>query len=882
MRGAKALMAKTGRNERCPCGSGKKYKQCCMREGDLGVPEGLSYPAPMPVPVPSAPQPRARNAGSADAARLLRQGDALQSQQKWDDAIACYREALVLAPAFVDAHNNLGALLHRRGRLPEALACYRAALSLRPGSADLHYNLASALRDQGVAADAAAAFRRAISLQPDHLLAHCNLGNLLGAAGDPEGSTASYARALAIDPECVEAHYNLGVTLQRQGSPADAIECYRKALALQPTHFLAHFNLGNALADAGDLQAAADAYRRSLQSRPDFAAARSSLGNVLRAQGRLAEAIECYRLALASRPDDAGAHNNLGNAHGERGDLEEALASYRRALELQETPEYRTNVALCLRSLDFAQRAVDPALRHLLMRAMAEAWTRPADLARACASAIGADPVVRAWIERASAAWPAPLSPPALFGPAGLATLAGDALLRHLLESTPICDIGLERLLTMTRASMLDAVTGSTAGEDLPDDLLAFHCAVARQCFINEYVFFHAGDESQRAARLRVQLSASLQAGDRVSALRVVTAACYAPLSSLPFAAALLQRPWPSPVEALLAQQLAEPAEERRRAGALPTLTPIEDAVSNLVRRQYEENPYPRWIRLARAPATRTLRSHLRELFPHVPRAERDFDHVPEGALDVLIAGCGTGQEAIEAARQVSAARVLAIDLSRSSLAYAARKTDEAGVASIEYAQADVLQLASIGRSFDMISAVGVLHHLADPAAGLAVLVSLLREGGVMRLGFYSESARRDVVAARAFIAEQGYASNAGDIRRCRQALIGAPERFARLAQRRDFHATSECRDLLFHVQEHRFTLPGIGAMLDRCGLRLIGFLLEPEVLRAYRGCNPQDTAATDLRAWAEFESAFPDTFAGMYRFWVRRKTVSDPFSRAG
>ena len=149
----------------------------------------------------------------------------------------------------------------------------------------------------------------------------------------------------------------------------------------------------------------------------------------------------------------------------------------------------------------------------------------------------------------------------------------------------------------------------------------------------------------------------------------------------------------------------------------------------------------------------------------------------------MLIAGCGTGQHAIETAQRFAGARVLAIDLSLTSLAYALRKTRELGVRNIEYAQADILKLGTIGRTFDVIESSGVLHHLADPFAGWRVLLSLLRPGGFMAVGLYSEIARADIVEARAFIAERGYGSSADDIRRCRQELDrargrhGVPER---------------------------------------------------------------------------------------------------------
>ncbi len=141
------------------------------------------------------------------------------------------------------------------------------------------------------------------------------------------------------------------------------------------------------------------------------------------------------------------------------------------------------------------------------------------------------------------------------------------------------------------------------------------------------------------------------------------------------------------------------------------------------------------------------------------------------GSLDILIAGCGTGQHAIATTQQHAGARTLAIDLSRASLAYAAARSRALNL-DIEYAQADIMRLGAIERRFDLIELAGVLHHLADPYAGWRVLLSLLRPGGFMRIALYSEIARRGVVAARRLIAEGGYGSTAADIRRFRRDLM--------------------------------------------------------------------------------------------------------------
>jgi SAM-dependent methyltransferase len=243
---------------------------------------------------------------------------------------------------------------------------------------------------------------------------------------------------------------------------------------------------------------------------------------------------------------------------------------------------------------------------------------------------------------------------------------------------------------------------------------------------------------------------------------------------------------------------------------------------------------------------------------------------------EILVAGCGTGQHALITASRFSNARLLAVDLSLNSLSYAMRKTKELGFSSIEYAQADIMELGNLGRRFDLIESVGVLHHLDDPLAGWRVLVDLLRSGGLIMIGLYSEAARQHIIKGRALIAKEGYTSSPEDIRRCRQDIItkaegGNPE-MANICKSKDFFSISECRDLLFHVQEHRFTLPQIEAALAPLELKFLGFeMQDKKALRKFRKSHPSRSALTSLALWHEFELKNPKTFGGMYRFWCKK-----------
>jgi 2-polyprenyl-3-methyl-5-hydroxy-6-metoxy-1,4-benzoquinol methylase len=147
---------------------------------------------------------------------------------------------------------------------------------------------------------------------------------------------------------------------------------------------------------------------------------------------------------------------------------------------------------------------------------------------------------------------------------------------------------------------------------------------------------------------------------------------------------------------------------------------------------------------------------------------------VNENNPEILIAGCGTGQHSIGTSQLFKGVKILAVDLSIASLAYAKRKTIELGIENIDYKQADLLKLGSLNKGFDIIESAGVLHHLENPFEGWKALLSLLRPNGLMFLGFYSELARQDIVRVRDLISAEGIGSSAKEIRDCRKRLLNS------------------------------------------------------------------------------------------------------------
>jgi tetratricopeptide (TPR) repeat protein/2-polyprenyl-3-methyl-5-hydroxy-6-metoxy-1,4-benzoquinol methylase len=761
---------------------------------------------------------------------------------------------------------NEGNALEEQGKIAEALARYDAAVQADPLCARAHLNRGNILAG-GQIDEARRAYQLAITCDPHYAAAHFNLGNLNSHAGALELAVCNYQVAIGINPGFADAFVAMANALDSLGRAAEAVESYERALIINPGYAEVHFNLGSLATAQGRHEDAVKSLRRALEIRPDYAQAHYNLGIVLSLCDQLDAAEASLRRALSLQPDSAQILCSLTNIFLARGKSAEALPLIVGMLQRGQSWTIKSAFANCVARARFATN--DPRIRAVLTTAIVESWGMPFTLCRPALSLIMLDQRIASCVHFANGSWPARLPKAALFGAAGLSALAADKLLHAVLETAPVSTLEFERFLTCARHALLEAVSNNQAPDDLDVAALPFFAAVSRQCFLNEYIFDCDDREQRTAAACRTKLLALLDANAVIPPFLVLVVAAYFPLNTLRDASRLLASNQSRPVDQVLRQQIREPLEELALRAGIECLTPITEGVSEKVRSQYEQNPYPRWVKMPVQEQAFRFNDELRSSLPFAPFTPMPDDSAPEA----LIAGCGTGMHSIFAAQRFRGIRVLAIDLSLSSISYAKRKTLELGITNIEYAQADILKLGDIARTFDIIESGGVLHHLADPFIGWRILLSRLRPGGFMGLGFYSELARRHVVKAREFIAAHGYSSTPDDIRRFRQDLTAKDMsvELQWLSKQPDFYSMSDCRDALFHVQEHRLTLGQIESFLSELGLHFIGFELDAQVLHQYRARFADDPSCTNLRNWACFEADNPETFAGMYKFWIQK-----------
>jgi SAM-dependent methyltransferase/Tfp pilus assembly protein PilF len=665
---------------------------------------------------------------------------------------------------------------------------------------------------------------------------------------------------LQQEPDFADVLHLKGYIALQRGQLDLARKLVEQAIAIDFHFENYHLTLGHTLLAAGDREAAQKSFGTAIVLNQKMPDPYIGLAHLFISEGALDAAVGVLQTA---RPLGNQKHPELNYMLGftlmAKGDAKNAMMYFGRALQASpDTLRYKVGFARSLR--DLRLKKPDAPLIAMALPLLGSPGIEPRDLEPLIESAIRLDPVFAA------------LSPMDQMPPAAVAALLGGPNAPDLAAIAPLAAwlahglvshvVIANRLMALRRGLLYLAV-------HQPEQLerhRRFIALLATRAFQSEYVDRVSVDEEP----LLPQLEATLSGFDpATTADRFAVLAAYRPLHRRADAERLAAATWPAEYADLKRCQLDEPLAERLLAASMPALMPIDDETSRFVQAMYEESPFPRWHQpILGTPLSVPVR--LRTALP--------LQTIPTSSIvhpEILVAGCGTGLHAILAATSYYQSKVLAIDLSRTSLAYAKRKATEIGITNVEFAQADILKVGALDRRFDVIESFGVLHHLRDPSAGLAQLVKLLKPGGYMMLGLYSEVGRRDVVAARELIAKHGYTDSPDDVRRFRHDVARlAPELAMRLMQSSAFHTLSDLRDLVFHRQEHRYTPGQLRLLIDEAGLEFLGFEFNsPKPLASYRARFPADATAVDLDNWMVMELENPGLFSNCYRFWVRHRT---------
>ena len=823
--------------------------------------------------------------------QALQKGIEAHKAGKVQEADRYYTAILKATPKHPDANHNMGVLAVGVGKVREAIPFFENALKANQTNVQFWLSYMDAIINLGQIEDARLILDRAKETLPgvskfkeiEKKIAKLSIVNPTNQY--PEANRKVTENNNRNDPPESEIQtlislYNLGQfqnSLNKTGNlikkfpqsfilynifglnyanlnqMPNALAAFTKTVKLKPNFAEGYNNLGAILKKLGHYDEALNAYSKATELKPDNAEAYSNIGNLLKEMGSFDEAFEACTKAVNINPKFAAAHVNLGVVHERKGRRFDAIKACIEALKI--TPNFReaySCIGVALKGIVFSSSY--PELQNIITSLLEEkTLVRPDDIAKPIVSLLRFDPILKKYLNGHSK----------VLKNNSFQQIVSDLskvpLLIKLMRVSPIPDLKTENLLRTLRMSLLL----NNPNSKMPKDFLKFQSALALQCFTNEYIYSKSRKEKKILKKLEDKIKRDLDKEKQPSSYEILCVASYKALNQYDWVHKLYVT---NEIREVYTRQFWEPNEEAVIKASLPSLGGITDEVSSKVRNQYEDSPYPRWVYLGLPLEPAPISKVLKDIKIQPVHDEIYKTQNPQ----ILVAGCGTGRHSISTAAQFMNSTVTAIDLSQSSLSYAARKTMELKLKNIDYIQADLLNLSQLNKKFDIIECQGVLHHMDNPLEGWTVLTNCLKSYGLMRIGLYSDLARQDIKKIRKEIEVANIKPSDEGMRKFRDIMVETNKSYFRsVASSFDFYSLSTFRDAVFHVKEHRFTIPKIKDYLQKLGLKFCGF--ESDLVTHFTQTYTCLTDLYDLDKWKEYEASNPNAFRGMYQFWCQK-----------
>ena len=663
-----------------------------------------------------------------------------------------------------------------------------------------------------------------------------------------------FEEILKIDPNHFNSICHLGLIFSSTKKFELASKMFLSALKINPNNASINNNLGNIYFELGDIQKSLNFFSNAIKVDPNFIDAHFNSSLVLKSIGKLNEAIDHLNNIIKVNPDDIRANINIALIFQTKGELKKSIEYFIKAINIDPNNVTAINLFLQLiKSVKLVNLKENNAkeIKNIFYLLLSKNNINHNDLFNNAKSILLSEEDIKNYLRISNTE---------------TLQIINEKLNNNffflILQKCLIRDISLEKLLIKVRESLI--YSKKNFKHDILEDYKNFIISLAIQSFLNEYIYFQTDDEINFINNLEKKISTQ----EKINELDIALLGCYKPLYNSKILTNKLMG-YSSKNDLfneMLKLQIIEPEIENDLKKTIRSIEKISDKTSKKVKQQYEENPYPRW-RFAKTKISSPFLNNLKnEIFPNKFNFKNNFSKP-----DVLIAGCGTGSHLANTIYYLNA-NITAVDLSLSSLAYAKRKIEDIGYKNINYLNGDILSLKNLNNKFDIVECIGVLHHMERPLDGLKVLLELLKSDGVLKLGLYSELARKDVIKVRDFIKKEGFNSSLEDIRNLREIIKSKTDDifYKKISFNYDFYSTSNLRDLVFHVKEHRYSIKDLIQIFEDFKLEFLGFT-NPNIKKKYSMIFPHDQKATSLQNWDKFEKKYTDSFVDMYQFWVKK-----------
>ena len=703
-------------------------------------------------------------------------------------------------------------------------------------------------------------YKKVLDINPNNLSACNNLGIILTNLNNTKDAEKYYLKAIKINSNYADANYNLAGLYKSTGKIHDSIKYYKKTILINQNYVDAYNNIGLIYFEKSENLIAKEYFEKAITINPQSVSALNNLGIIFDTINQFENAINCYNKVISIDKSNSNALNNAAISYSKIGKEEISINYFLKVIKTEPRNIYFLNsIANMLVNLKIKSdtKINQNNLCNLLLFLFQNNNFNHEDISNQVIHfSLGLNEIK---LENLAS------SVKNLINDTNIQNLFNNELFLLFLKKKLNTDLNLETVLIKIRKEIIEVLF-----ENKKKDLkkyLDFIIALSEQCWLNEYIF----PKTQKEIDLENRLFNKIEKDEKINELEISILSCFSALKKSNSIFKKLKN-FKSDNELfnqLILSQIIEPLKEENLKKTIKNYKNINDETSKKVKMQYEENPYPRWKCCDINISQNYTKCINDDINPYVlPLSEKIYEP------DVLIAGCGTGKHAISASRYKDA-KILAIDLSLSSLAYAKRKILDLNYKNFDFLAADILEIKNLGKKFDIIECVGTLHHMKKPLLGLESLLNLLKPNGFLKIGLYSKIAREPIINFRKNLLNKKSKKKSDNIMLLRKEIIENRvnnKYFKKITNSKDFYSRSNLRDLLFHVQEHQFTLSEIREIIENYKLKFLNFIItDPLIKLKYLKNFPNDIMQNSLNNWEKFEIDNPNIFNGMYQFWLKK-----------
>lgn len=283
----------------------------------------------------------------------------------------------------------------------------------------------------------------------------------------------------------------------------------------------------------------------------------------------------------------------------------------------------------------------------------------------------------------------------------------------------------------------------------------------------------------------------------------------------------------------------------------------MNDPQADVVSRQYQKYRYPEPIQDLEV----WLKSNWQWFDPSHAHRVLWPDREYKSDLDILIAGCGTNQAAVFAYTNPDA-KVVAVDVSQPSLDHQQYLKDKHGLWNLELRLLPIEDLPTLGRDFDLVVSTGVLHHMAEPLAGMKALAECLRPDGVVAVMLYAKYGRLGVELMENVFRDLGLQQDDVSLRVVKEVLSLLPSdhparSYLRLAG--DVQHDAVLVDTFLHGRARNYTVDDCLDLVGSAGLEFQSWFLKApyyhhDLLSASTNFSPAVNRLTETQLWSVME----------------------------